>query len=106
MEEVGETELLAACRAGRVLECGDGGMRRPIDAMLLRRSCKDLTAEVDPRGITLRNAAVTGGLDLAGMDVRFPLRFEGCDFDSPLLVEGAAFRADSGAMCPAAGPAG
>ena len=48
-----------------------------------------LRDQIDPRGLRLRNVAVLGSLDLAGLQVPFPLRFEGCEFDSPLLVEGA-----------------
>jgi hypothetical protein len=32
---------------------------------------------------------ITGRLDLAGLTVPFPLRFDGCEFDSPPVVEGA-----------------
>ena len=56
---------------------------------LLRRLCLEARERIDPRGVWLRNAAVAGPLDLAGFDVPFPLRFEGCEFDSPLVVEGA-----------------
>jgi hypothetical protein len=89
MEEVGEAEVVAACAAGRVLECGDGSTRRSVDAALLRRCCDELNGQVDRRGIRLRQAAIAGSLDLSGLDVRFPLCFEDCDFDSPLIVEGA-----------------
>ena len=37
----------------------------------------------------LRGAEVTGHLDLAGLDVPFPLRFDGCSFTSLVTVEGA-----------------
>ena len=88
MEEVSEAELVAEVRAGRVLDCGDGG-RRPLDASLLRRCCHELRDEVDPRGIRLRNVAIAGSLDLAGMVVPFGLRFDQCKFDSPVMIEGA-----------------
>jgi hypothetical protein len=89
MEEVGKAELLAACRAGGVLECTEGGFRRSVPAMLLRRCCDELAERIGRRGIKLRNAAITGALDLSGLDVPFLLRFEGCEFDAPLNVEGA-----------------
>jgi hypothetical protein len=89
MDQVGEAELLAAAAAGHVLVCGDGGTRRSVDAVLLRRCCHELRDQVDPRGVRLRGAAVTGALDLAGLDVPFPLRFDGCSFASPVTVEGA-----------------
>jgi hypothetical protein len=89
MDHVGEAELLAAATAGHVLDCGDGGRRRSVDAALLRRCCRELADQVDPRGVLLRGAAVTGCLDLAGLDVPFPLLFDGCSFTWPVKVEGA-----------------
>ena len=89
MEGVGEAEVVAACSAGRVLECGNGGTRRSVDAALLRRCCDELRDQVDRRGVRLRSAAVAGALDLSGLEVPFPLRFDDCEFDSPLAVEGA-----------------
>ena len=84
MEGVGEAEVVAACSAGRVLECGNGGTRRSVDAALLRRCCDELRDQVDRRGVRLRSAAVAGALDLSGLEVPFPLRFDDCEFDSPL----------------------
>ena len=89
MEEVGEAEVVAACSVGRILECGDGGTRRSLDATLLRRCCDELKDRIDRHGVRLRDAAITGSVDLSGLDVPFPLRFEDCEFDSPLTVEGA-----------------
>ena len=89
MDEVGEAELLAAAGAGRALGCGDGGASRRVDAALLRRCCHELGDQIDPRGVWLQHAAITGSVDLSGLDVKFPLRFEGCHFDAPLLAEGA-----------------
>ena len=89
MEEVGEAEVIAACGAGHILECAEAGARRPVDAALLRRCCDELSEQMHRRGIRLRQAAIAGSLDLSGLDVRFPLVFEDCDFDSPLNVEGA-----------------
>ena len=92
MEEVSEAELLAAGRLGRVLDCADGGARRPVGAGLLRRCCLELKDQIDPRGLRLRHASVRGPVDLAGLEVPFPLRFEGCEFDSALLAENAQLR--------------
>jgi hypothetical protein len=89
MEKVSETELLEAGRAGRVLDCSDEAARRPVDAGVLRRCCLELAGQIDPRGIRLENAQVVGQLDLAGVEVPFPLRFENCEFDSPLAADGA-----------------
>lgn len=91
MDDLGvqEAELLDACRQGRVLDCAEGGARRTVDAALLRRCCLELADQVDPRGLRLRHAVVSGRVDLAGLDVRFPLRFDGCEFDTAPMVEGA-----------------
>src|SRR5215831_9701588 len=89
MDKVGEAELLAAAGAGRALVCGDGSAPRCVDAELLRRCCYQLRDQIDPRGIWLRHAAIAGSLDLSGLEVAFPLRFEDCHFDAPLLAEGA-----------------
>jgi len=89
MDQVGEAELLAAATAGQVLVCGNGTARRRVSADLLRRCCRELRYQVDPRGVRISGAEVTGGLDLAGLDVPFPLRFEGCSFTTLVTVEGA-----------------
>lgn len=89
MDEVSEAELLECAADGRVLDGDDGGIRRLVDAGLLRRLCYQLKDQVDPRGIRLKNARVSGQLDIAGLDIPFPLRFEACEFDMPLMAEGA-----------------
>ena len=60
-----------------------------MDAELLRRCCHRLGDQIDPRGLRLHGAAIVGSLDLAGLEVPFPVRFDDCEFDSPLIVEGA-----------------
>jgi hypothetical protein len=89
MRQLGEAEILAGNAAGQVIDCADGGVRRVVDAMLLRRFCHELRAQADPRGLRLRSAVISGVLDLAGLDIPFPLRFDDCEFDSPLVIEGA-----------------
>ena len=106
MEEVSEAEVMAACGAGQILECADGGTRRPVRAALLRRCCDELNDQVNRYGIRLRSAAIAGSLDLSGLDVPFPLIFEDCEFDSPLIVEGATVRDWREWLYPAARPAG
>jgi hypothetical protein len=56
MTEVSEAEILEACQAGAVLECGDGNGRRPVDAALLRRYCDDLSGQVHRHGGPPRQA--------------------------------------------------
>jgi hypothetical protein len=89
MTEIDEAELLAAARAGRGLSGAGDGQRRSVPAALLRRCCRELAAQVDPRGLHLRDLNVAGQLDLAGIAVPFPLRFDNCAFDSVFMVEGA-----------------
>ena len=89
MQEVGEAEVVQACAEGRVVECADGSTRGSVDAALLRRCCNELKDRIDRHGVRLRNAAVTGSLDLSGLDIPFPLSFDNCEFESPLTVEGA-----------------
>jgi hypothetical protein len=112
--EVSEAELLAAGRQGRMLDCAlaparppgtpdpppasaapdrsPAAGRRPVDAALLRRCCLELKDQIDPRGLRLRYATVTGPLDLAGLEVPYPIRFEDCEFDAAVVVAGAQLR--------------
>jgi hypothetical protein len=89
VNEVSEDELLDCASAGRVLDGDDGGTRRQLAAGLLRRLCLRIKDQVDPRGIQLKNVVVSGQFDIAGLEVPFPLRFAACEFDTPLLAEGA-----------------
>jgi hypothetical protein len=88
MDEVGENELFAACRDGRQLDCLSAGGPRAVGADIIRR-CFISSSDIDPRGLRLRNAVVVGTLDLAGLTVPFPIRFESCRFDAALVLEGA-----------------
>jgi hypothetical protein len=87
--EIDEAELLSALRSGLPIAGGEGGAKRTVQAALLRRCCHELKDQVDPRGLRLSNAIIAGRLDLAGLTIPFPLRFEGCEFDSAPVVEGA-----------------
>jgi hypothetical protein len=91
VDEVSQAELLECARAGRILDgrTGADDERRLLPPELLRRLCRDLRDQVDPRGIRVRDVVVPGELDLAGLDIPFPLRFESCAFGTPLRVEGA-----------------
>lgn len=89
MDKVSEAELLKAASTGQIAELVAAGTRRPVDAAVLRRCCHQLKAQIDPRGLRLHGAAIVGILDLAGLEVPFPVRFDECEFDSPLVVEGA-----------------
>jgi uncharacterized protein YjbI with pentapeptide repeats len=87
MTEIDEAELLDAARAGTELDASADGGRRPVSADLLRRCCLGLRDQIDPRGIRLSAARINGQLDLTGLDVRFSLRFDDCEFEqAPVLV--------------------
>jgi hypothetical protein len=100
MDKICEADLLAAASTGQVADCGDNGNRRPVDAELLRRCCHQLKDQIDPRGLRLRSAVIVGGLDLAGLDVPFPVRFDGCVFESPVIAEGAQLQELALTRCP------
>lgn len=105
MDEIGETELIEALRAGRVIHgaAGQGvarGAQRSVRADLLRTCCHELQDQVDPRGVRLSKVHVTGALDLAGLAVPFPLRFDGCEFDVAPVLEGARLYELSLTGCP------
>ena len=89
MDEIDEAELISAGKSGAVLDAAGNGVKRAVQAAVLRNCCHELKDQVDPRGLRLSNAVVTGCLDLTGMAVPFPLRFDGCEFDSAPVVEGA-----------------
>ena len=89
MGEIDEAELLSAGQRGTVLDGAADGRKRIVQAALLRRCCHELKDQVDARGLRLANAVVTGELDLTGLMVPFPLRFDGCEFDAAPVVEGA-----------------
>ncbi|MFF0245486.1 hypothetical protein ACWEU6_13160 [Streptosporangium sandarakinum] len=83
-----ETALVRACREGRTVRARDGG-RLVVEARLVRELCRRGREEIDPRGLTVEGARITGDLDLSGMEVPFPLRFTGCTFDRPVDLDGA-----------------
>jgi hypothetical protein len=100
MTEIDEAELLGAGRKGTVADAAMDGGKRTVQAALLRRCCHELKDQIDPRGLRLTNAVVVGCLDLAGLAVPFPLRFDGCEFDSAVVVEGAELFELSLTGCP------
>jgi hypothetical protein len=100
MDEIAETELVGALRAGSVVHGTADGVRRSVPADLLRTCCHELQDQVDPRGMRLSKVHVTGALDLAGLTVPFPLRFDGCWFDVAPVLEGARLYELSLAGCP------
>jgi hypothetical protein len=89
MDEIDESELIKALQSGAVVDGAKNGVRRTVEAAVLRKCCHELKHQVDPRGLRVNNAVVVGCLDLAGLEVPFPLRLDGCEFDSAPVVEGA-----------------
>ena len=89
MDEIDEVELLSAFREGVAIEGSPTSAKRVVSAAVLRRCCHELRDQIDPRGLQLKNVAIVGRLDLAGLTVPFPLRFDGCEFDYAPVVEGA-----------------
>jgi hypothetical protein len=87
--EIDGAELLSAGQRGVVIDGMADGRKRTVQAALLRECCHELKDRIDPRGLRLSSVIVTGGLDLTGLVVPFPLRFEGCEFDTAPMVEGA-----------------
>src|ERR1700722_6904022 len=89
MGEIDEAELLSAGQRGGVLDGMADGRKRIVQAGVLRACCRELKDRIDPRGLRLTNAIVTGGLGLSGLVVPFSLRFDGCEFGTAPVVEGA-----------------
>lgn len=100
MEEIDQAELINAGLRGATVAGAIDGAKRPVQAAVLRKCCHELKDKIDPRGLLLSNAVVVGCLDLTGLAVPFPLRFDGCEFDSPLVAEGAELFELSLTGCP------
>ena len=88
-----ESALIAAAREGRPLDCAGEQGPGQVTADVVRRICRDEAATVDPRGLILRNALITGELDLSGLRVPFPLSFHNSRFDAPVSLTGAELQA-------------
>ena len=89
MGEIDESELTSAGERGATVDGLAEGVKRTVDAAVLRRCCRELRDRIDPRGLRLANAIVTGCLDLTGLVVPFSLRFEACEFEAAPVLEGA-----------------
>lgn len=89
MEEIEQAELSAACRSGTVVDGKKDGQKRIVKAALVRKCCHELHGQAESRALRLSNAVVIGCLDLTGLTVPFPLRFDGCEFDTAPMLEGA-----------------
>ena len=56
MSEIDEAELLGAGQRGTVLDGVADGRKRIVQAAVLRRCCRELKDQIDPRGLRLANA--------------------------------------------------
>jgi hypothetical protein len=92
-----DAELERRWLAGQVVDLAGG----PLDAETLRRFCVHRAAETDKRGVRIANAVLTGVLDLAGVEVPFPLRFDGCRFEAAPVLHGASLFELAILNCPA-----
>ena len=100
MAEIDEAELISAGKSGAVVDGALNGVKRVIQAASLRKCCLQLRDQIDPRGLRLNDSVIVGILDLAGLTVPFPLRFDRCEFDSAPVVEGAQLYELSLTGCP------
>ncbi len=66
--------------------------KKPIEASLIRALLFGKVNEqgqpiiVDERGAHMRNAAISGELDLSVLEFRKPIVFEKCTFDNPIIL--------------------
>ena len=100
MDEIDEAELIDAGKSGDAVDGAIDGVKRAVKASVLRNCCHELKHQIDPRGLRLANTVIRDCLDLAGLTVPFPLRFEGCEFDFAPVVEGADLFELSLTGCP------
>jgi hypothetical protein len=89
VDEIDEAELISVSHSGAFFDGTTRDAKRIVQAALLRKCCHELKDQIDPRGLRLNNAVIVGRLDLAGLIVPFPLRFDGCEFEFAPVVEGA-----------------
>lgn len=83
MSRPGETEqeLLRAAEAGEVLD-----LSRRLDNTLPAKAIRDLlrSGDIDPRGLLVVGARITGSLDLDFIRTSTPLQLDNCLFEEPL----------------------
>jgi hypothetical protein len=94
-----ERELVEAVNAGHVLECSQlsteqlsatGDCKHIIRAELLRELLLTRCGKpLDPRGVRVRGARITGVLDLTHVQAAVGIELGSCSFDHPLLMQDA-----------------
>ncbi|MGF1596193.1 MAG: hypothetical protein ACFCVK_04575 [Acidimicrobiales bacterium] len=75
------------------------GARGKLAAADLRSALLDTTGHADPRPFELAGCGLVGQLDLRNVDVQVPLSFRNCEFDQPVMLDGAHLRALSFVGC-------
>lgn len=97
-----EQELRRAAEAGEVLD-----LSRRLDNRLPANAIRDLlrSGDVDPRGIQVVGARITGQLDLSFIRTSTPLRLDNCLFEEPVALHDTELPALSldGSTLPALG---
>jgi hypothetical protein len=53
MGEIDEAELVGAAKSGAVVDAAMNGLKRVVQAALLRKCCRELKDQIDPRGLRL-----------------------------------------------------
>jgi hypothetical protein len=87
-------QLLEAGRARAVLDfAGDGGIAGELEAEVVRQACRQAAeGRLDPFGINVAHARVSGSLDLRAFTIPCPLRFYGCSFTDLVRIDGASLK--------------
>ncbi|KAF3469971.1 hypothetical protein [Streptomyces sp. Tu 3180] len=103
--------LIKATEAGAVLDLTRRWMPARVHPRLRKVSARQIRSlllertggPLDPRGIRLLRARITGQLDLTDVRSVVPLRLEGCQFDEPVVLERAQMSSLSlsGSVLPA-----
>src|SRR5450755_4509136 len=81
--------LASAARRGAVLNGRTDEGSAQLRAGAVEELCTSNAAAVNVHGLNLRGFEITGPLDLRGLTMAFPLRFEDCAFTDALLLDGA-----------------
>ena len=91
-----DAELYSCAAAGRLLDksagttagqMGTWGSERTVHAEALCRLLVDADSAVRPVGVRLRMVVVTGLVHLTGAELRCPVEFDTCRFDSDDPIE-------------------
>jgi hypothetical protein len=82
-----ERHMIGAAMVGEPVTCADTGCG--VRAEVIRDLLVGRHGEVDPRGLRIVGAVVTGQLDLDGVQCGVPVRLLRCRFDEPVLARGA-----------------